>query len=373
MIIKVLEVSLLSSIIGNKLKVNLFGESHGDGIGVVIDGLPPGIKLNLDSINMQMRRRAPGKSDFSSARREKDSYKILSGFFESKTTGTPLCAVIFNEDVKSEDYSVLKNKMRPGHSDYSGHVKYQGFNDYRGGGHFSGRLTAPLLFAGSIAMQLLEEKGIYIVSRIKSIYNIEDDTPAVLSVNEIQALRNMSFPVISEDKLNQMQQAITSAKNIGDSLGGVAETYIINIPSGYGEPFFDSVESRLSHMIFSIPAVKGIEFGAGFKITELTGSEANDEFYISKNKIMTRTNNSGGLLGGITNGMPIIFRTAIKPTASVSVLQNTVDISTMKNTTLNITGRHDPCIVPRALPVIEGAAALAMLDLMLERDGELWT
>lgn len=362
----------MSSIIGNKLKVNLFGESHGDGIGVVIDGLPPGIKLDLDYVDMQMKRRAPGNSDFSSTRREKDSYRILSGFFENKTTGTPLCAVIFNEDIKSEDYNDLKCKMRPGHSDYSGHVKYQGFNDYRGGGHFSGRLTAPLLFAGSIAMQLLEEKGIYIGSRIKSIYNINDDTSSDLSVNEIQALRSMILPVISDDKLLQMQQAITSAKSRGDSLGGVVETHIINIPSGYGEPFFDSVESRLSHMIFSIPAVKGIEFGAGFKIAELTGSESNDEFYVNNNKIMTRTNNNGGLLGGITNGMPIIFRTAIKPTASVSVLQNTVDICTMKNTTLNISGRHDPCIVPRALPVIDGAAALAMLDLILERDGELW-
>jgi chorismate synthase len=373
MIIKALEVLLLSSITGNKLKVSLFGESHGEGIGVVIDGLPPGIKLDLDYIDIQMERRAPGKSDFTSARREKDTYKILSGFFENKTTGTPLCAVIFNEDIKSEDYSELKNKMRPGHSDYSGHVKYQGYNDYRGGGHFSGRLTAPLLFAGSIALQLLEDKGIYIGSRIKSIYNIKDETTFDLSVNEIQTLKSMNFPVISKDKLSQMQQAITSAKNKGNSLGGVVETHIINIPSGYGEPFFDSVESRLSHIIFSIPAVKGIEFGAGFKITELTGSEANDEFYVKNNKIVTKTNNNGGLLGGITNGMPIIFNTAIKPTASVSILQDTVDISNMKNTTLNITGRHDPCIVPRVIPVIEGAAALAMLDLILERNGELWT
>lgn len=357
---------------GNKLKISIFGESHGEGIGVVIDGLPPGIKLDLNYINMQMNRRAPGQNDFTSARREKDSYKIFSGFFENKTTGTPLCAVIFNEDIKSKDYSELKTKIRPSHSDYTGFVKYQNNNDYRGGGHFSGRLTAPLLFAGSIAMQILESKNIFIGSRIKSIYNIVDESPTELNEKEFIKLRNMSFPVISEDKQAQMQQAIMSAREEGNSVGGVIETYIINIPAGYGEPFFDSVESRLSHMIFSIPAVKGIEFGAGFKITELTGIEANDEFFISNSKIMTRTNNNGGVLGGITNGMPIIFRTAIKPTASIASAQNTVDISTMKNTTLKVDGRHDPCIVPRALPVIEGAAALSMLDLMLERNGELW-
>lgn len=358
---------------GNKLKVSLFGESHGDGIGVVIDGLPPGIELNLNYIDMQMKRRAPGQNDFTSLRKEKDTYKILSGFFENKTTGTPLCAVIFNEDIKSKDYSELKTKIRPGHSDYTGFVKYENSNDYRGGGHFSGRLTAPLLFAGSIAMQILESRDIFIGSRIKSIYNAVDETQPNFNVNEVNILRNMSFPVITEEKQLQMQQAIMSAKEKGNSVGGVIETYIINMPAGYGEPFFDSVESRLSHMIFSIPSVKGIEFGAGFKISELTGTEANDEFYVSNNKVLTRTNNNGGILGGITNGMPIIFRTAIKPTASVASIQNTVDVSTMENTTINVVGRHDPCIVPRAIPVIEGAAAMVILDLMLERNGELWT
>lgn len=363
----------MSSMTGNKLKVSLFGESHGDGIGVVIDGLPPGIELNLNYIDMQMKRRAPGQNDFTSLRKEKDTYKILSGFFENKTTGTPLCAVIFNEDIKSKDYSELKTKIRPGHSDYTGFVKYENSNDYRGGGHFSGRLTAPLLFAGSIAMQILESRDIFIGSRIKSIYNAVDETQPNFNVNEVNILRNMSFPVITEEKQLQMQQAIMSAKEKGNSVGGVIETYIINMPAGYGEPFFDSVESRLSHMIFSIPSVKGIEFGAGFKISELTGTEANDEFYVSNNKVLTRTNNNGGILGGITNGMPIIFRTAIKPTASVASIQNTVDVSTMENTTINVVGRHDPCIVPRAIPVIEGAAAMVILDLMLERNGELWT
>lgn len=362
----------MSSIIGNKLKVSIFGESHGEGIGVVIDGLPSGIELDMKYIDSQMKRRAPGQNSISTQRKETDSYKIISGLFENKTTGTPLCAIIYNEDKNSKDYSELKTKMRPGHSDYTGYIKYKGFNDYRGGGHFSGRLTAPLMFAGSIAMQMLEQKNIYVISRIKSIYNISDDIEFNLNEGELKNLRNLSFPVISENKNKQMQDAILDAKNKGNSLGGIVETYVTNIPPGYGEPFFDSIESKISHMIFSIPAVKGIEFGAGFKITELTGIEANDEFYIDDNKVVTRTNNSGGILGGITNGMPIVFRTAIKPTASISASQNTVDILKKENTALNISGRHDPCIVPRALPIIEGAAALAIIDLMLERDGETW-
>lgn len=362
----------MSSIIGNKLKVSLFGESHGEAIGVVIDGLPSGIELNLNYIKSQMLRRSPGQNNISTSRKENDSFNILSGFFENKTTGTPLCALIINEDTKSKDYNELKTKMRPGHSDYTGYIKYQGHNDYRGGGHFSGRLTAPLLFAGSIAMQILESKNIFIGSRIKSIYDIIDNTKLEMNENEIKNLRNMDFPVINEQKQNQMQAAIINAKEEGNSLGGIIETYVINVPAGYGEPFFDSVESKISHLIFSIPAVKGIEFGEGFNISKLTGKEANDEFVINNNKIITKTNNNGGILGGITNGMPVVFCTAIKPTASISITQNTVDISKMENAILSVHGRHDPCIVPRALPVIEGAAALVILDLMLERDGELW-
>ena len=362
----------MSSIIGNKLKVSLFGESHGEAIGVVINGLPSGINLNLNYIKTQMLRRSPGQNSISTSRKESDSFSILSGFFENKTTGTPLCALIMNEDTESKDYSELKTKMRPGHSDYTGYIKYQAYNDYRGGGHFSGRLTAPLLFAGSIAMHILESKNIFIGSRIKSIYDVIDDTKLEMNEQEIMNLRNMDFPVINEQKQKQMQSAIINAKETGNSLGGIIETYIINVPAGYGEPFFDSVESKISHMIFSIPAVKGIEFGEGFNITKLTGKEANDEFVLNNNKIITKTNNSGGILGGITNGMPIVFRTAIKPTASISMTQNTVDINEMKNTNLTIHGRHDPCIVPRALPVIESAAALVILDLMLERDGEIW-
>ena len=362
----------MSSMIGNKLKISIFGESHGAGIGVVIDGLPSGFAVDLDYINHQMKRRAPGESILSTPRREDDEFKILSGFFRGKTTGTPLAAIIYNNDKKSEDYSELKNVLRPGHSDYTGYIKYSFYNDYRGGGHFSGRLTAPLLFAGSIAMQLLESKNIFIGSHIKSIYNINDDDAENIEIELIKTLRKMNFPVISSEKGNIMTDSIIEQKKSGNSLGGIVETFIINVPAGYGEPFFDSIESKISHMIFSIPAVKGIEFGAGFKITELTGKEANDEFIMADNKIITAKNNNGGILGGISNGMPITFKTAIKPTPSIPCAQNTVDISLMKNTVINIKGRHDPCIVPHAVPVIEGAAALVILDLILERDGEKW-
>jgi chorismate synthase len=362
----------MSSVTGNKLKVSIFGESHGKGIGVVIDGLPPGVELDLNFIDCQMKRRAPGQSSITTERKEKDSYTILSGLFKDKTTGTPLCALIQNEDTNSKSYDKIKAKMRPGHSDYTGYVKYKGFNDYRGGGHFSGRLTAPLLFAGSVAMQILEIKNIFIGGRIKSIYNITDDSKPNLSEYEIKKLRNMNFPVICPGIKEEMLYTISKVKNEGNSVGGVIETYVINVPAGYGEPFFDSVESKISHIVFSIPAVKGIEFGTGFEITQFTGKETNDQFYVKNNKILTKTNNSGGILGGITNGMPIVFKTAVKPVSSIACTQNTVDISKMENTVLNVTGRHDPCIVPRAVPVVESAAALALLDLILERDGEIW-
>lgn len=362
----------MSSIIGNKLKVSIFGESHGESIGVIIDGLPSGFAIDFNYINQQMQRRLPGRSTLSTPRDEADEYNILSGFFQGKTTGTPLSAIIHNKDKKSEDYRELKNLLRPGHSDYTGYIKYSSYNDYRGGGHFSGRLTAPLLFAGSIAMQILESKDIYIGSHIKSIYTINDNDLENVDVETIINLRKMNFPVISSEKEKLMTDSIIEQKEKGNSLGGIVETFVINVPAGYGEPFFDSIESKISHMIFSIPAVKGVEFGAGFKITELTGKEANDEFKIANNIITAVTNNNGGILGGISNGMPIIFKTAIKPTPSILLEQKTVNISSMENTVINIKGRHDPCIVPRVVPVIEGACALVILDLIMERDGEKW-
>lgn len=363
----------MSSMIGNKLKVSIFGESHGGAIGVVIDGLPSGLEIDTNFIESQMERRAPGKDSFSTTRKESDKPNIVSGLFEGKTTGSPLCAVILNEDTRSKDYFYLKSVMRPGHADYTGHVKYSGFNDYRGGGHFSGRLTAPLLFAGAMAMHILENyKGIFIGTRIKKIYNIDDNSIFEENPETIMNMKNMDFPVIDQQAKNLMQQEILKAKEEGDSVGGVAETIILNIPAGYGEPFFDSVESKISHMIFSIPAVKGIEFGQGFNITNMRGSESNDPYYTQDGNVYLKSNNNGGILGGITNGMPVVFRTAIKPTPSISKLQETINISTMENTTLQINGRHDPCIVQRAIPVIDAAAALVVLDIIMEREGELF-
>ncbi|CAM2899999.1 chorismate synthase [Hathewaya histolytica] len=364
----------MSGVIGNKLKLSIFGESHGEGIGIVIDGLPAGVELNLEFIKFQMKRRAPGRSKLTTPRHEADMFNILSGVFEGKTTGTPLCAVIFNKDTKSKDYSQLKSKMRPSHSDYPAKEKYLGFNDYRGGGHFSGRITAPLVFAGAIAIKLLESKGIYLGSHIKSIYNIEEEFFDFknLDKNLFLNLRHKEFPVMDEHKGILMKDEILKGRGELDSRGGIIEIATINLPVGLGSPFFDSVESRLSHMIFSVPGVKGIEFGSGFNITKLKGSEANDPYGIDNGKIVTLKNNNGGVVGGLTTGMPLIFRVAIKPTSSIGISQDTVDIEKFEEVKLEVKGRHDPCIVPRAVPVIESVTALTILDLILEREGEVW-
>ncbi|MFD3156610.1 chorismate synthase [Haloimpatiens sp. FM7330] len=359
----------MSAVWGNNIKITIFGESHGNGIGIVIDGLYPGIKLDLDYIKREMKRRAPGKNKLSTPRKEGDEFEILSGFFNETTTGTPLCAIIRNNNTKSKDYSKLKNLMRPGHADYTGFVKYKGFNDYRGGGHFSGRITAPLVFAGAIAKQILLSKNIIIGSHIKSIKDMEDDSlnPICINENELKKLAEKEFAVLNEEKGKQMQKIILDAKDEGDSVGGVVECGVINLPQGLGNPFFDSVESMLAHMLFSIPAVKGVEFGAGFDLSEMNGSKANDEFYYEDNEVKTYTNNNGGILGGITNGMPLIFRCAFKPTPSISKSQKTIDIEKMTNSELNVIGRHDPCIVQRAVPVVEAAAAITILDLIYDK------
>lgn len=362
----------MSGIIGNNIKLSIFGESHGNAIGITIDGLKPGIKLDLEYIRQQMNRRVPGTSEFTTPRKEKDDFRILSGYFNGRTTGTPLCAIIMNEDKHSKDYEKTKNLMRPGHADFTGFVKYNGFNDYRGGGHFSGRITAPLVLAGSICRKVLEDRGIFIGSHIKSIGDIVDDfkeknlfSAVSIEKDKLMELSRSKFPVIDNASAEKMKNAIIEAKAEGDSVGGVIETAIINIPPGIGEPFFDSVESILSHLLFSIPAVKGVEFGEGFAMTSMPGSKANDEYYMDDNSaIKTRTNNNGGILGGITNGMPVIFRTAIKPTASILKAQKTVDIEKKENAEINIQGRHDPCIVIRAVPVVEAVSAIGILDLM---------
>ena len=340
----------MSGMWGSKIKLSIFGESHGNAIGITIDGLPAGFSIDMDKIMMEMARRAPGKSSLSTPRKESDIPEILSGYFEGKTTGTPLCAIIRNSNTKSKDYSKLKDVMRPGHADYTGAVRYKGFNDYRGGGHFSGRITAPLVFAGAINS----------IGKIKDCSFLESD----ISDELLNSFKEKELPLINTKLEDEMRQEILSARSSGDSIGGTIECAILGVSPGIGDPFFDSVESTLAHLMFSVPAVKGIEFGKGFDISKMRGSEANDEYYLENGNIKTKTNNNGGILGGITNGMPIIFNVAIKPTASIFKEQNAVNIVTMEETTLCIEGRHDPCIVQRALPVIEAVAAIGITELM---------
>ncbi|MCY6485008.1 chorismate synthase [Clostridium aestuarii] len=354
----------MSGVWGNNIKLSIFGESHGKGIGITIDGLKPGIEINLEDINKEMKRRAPGKNKLSTPRKEKDEFEILSGYFNNKTTGTPLCAFIKNSNQHSKDYEKTKNFMRPGHADYTGKIRYDGFNDYRGGGHFSGRLTAPLVFAGAVAKQILKKKGIIIGSHIKSIGNIEEGYFDEVNINQqiLEELKNKEFAVMDDKKGLEMQKKILRAKENMDSVGGVIECAVLDLPQGIGSPFFYSIESVLSHLLFSVPAVKGVEFGAGFNIAQMKGSEANDEFYIENNNVKTYTNNNGGILGGITNGMPLIFRAAFKPTPSIGKSQRTINVETNENTTIEVEGRHDPCIVQRAVPVVEAVAAIGILE-----------
>ena len=360
----------MSGITGKNFQISIFGESHGEALGITLNGLPAGFKLDMDLVKKEMARRAPGKNEFSTKRKEKDEAEIISGFFEGKTTGSPLTALIKNTNTVSKDYSSIKTKPRPSHADYPASIKYAGSNDYRGGGHFSGRITAAIVFAGAVAKQLLMQNEIYIASHILSIENIKDQAfdYANIERESLEELLEMDFPVISAEKGEQMKQAILAAKEEGDSVGGIVETVILNKIVGIGEPFFDSVESRLSSLLFSIPAVKGVEFGSGFELTKLRGSKANDELYIENGEIKTYTNHNGGIQGGLSNGMPIIFKTALKPTPSISKIQRTVDIEKGENVTLKIEGRHDPCIVQRAVPVVESMAAIAILDLLMENN-----
>jgi len=356
----------MSGVWGRSIRYSIFGESHGAALGIVIDGLMPGIKLDLDEIKFEMGRRSPGNSEWSTPRREEDNFEIISGFFNDMTTGAPLCAVIKNTNVRSKDYDKVKNVMRPGHADYTANIKYNGFNDYRGGGHFSGRITAGLVFAGAVSKQILYKYDIVIGSDIYKIGNINDRPFDKVNVNAdiLKDLRLKPFPVIDEEKGAGMRKLILQSRCEMDSVGGVVEAAIVNVPPGIGEPFFDSLESTLSHLLFSIPAVKGVEFGEGFNIASMKGSEANDELQYNGHKVKTLTNNNGGILGGITNGMPVVFRAAFKPTPSIAKPQNTIDIKKKENTKIEIVGRHDPCIVPRVLPVVEAAAAMAVLDLL---------
>lgn len=352
---------------GNKITVTIFGESHGTAIGAVLDGLPAGEAIDWDAVRLEMARRAPGKNPLSTARSEKDAFTIDSGYFQGHTTGTPLCMRIVNGDQHSKDYDQLRHIMRPGHADYSGKIRYGGYNDYRGGGHFSGRLTAPLVFAGAVASQILARHGIYIGSHILQIGNVKECSFSPLGEEKttLQQLKTQNLPVLDTNQAAVMEQEILTAKQQQDSIGGSIECIIQGMPAGIGEPFFDSVESQLSHMMFSIPAVKGIEFGDGFALAAMRASQANDAFYYEQGQVKTKTNHNGGINGGITNGMPILFRLAIKPTPSISQPQETIDTDTQQNCMLEITGRHDPCIVQRAVPVVEAAAAWTILDMYL--------
>ncbi len=357
----------MSGMWGNKLKISIFGESHGAGIGITIDGLPSGVKIDMEEVLKEMARRAPGKSRLSTARKEGDKPEILSGFFEGKTTGTPLCAVIRNSDQHSKDYGKLKDLMRPGHADYPGYIRYKGFNDYRGGGHFSGRITAPLVFAGAVCKQILTSRGINIGAHVKSIGQVYDKGFAEVELTKelLDSLKVNELPLLCPEKEELMRNTILEARSDCDSVGGTIECTVIGINAGIGNPFFDSVESTLAHLMFSVPAVKGIEFGRGFEMSELRGSECNDEYYYDGDEVKTYTNNNGGITGGITNGMPILFKVGIKPTPSIAKKQRTIDIAEKKDSELVIEGRHDPCIVQRAVPVIEAVTAIGILDLIL--------
>lgn len=350
---------------GNTFTISIFGESHGEAIGVVIDGLAAGIALNLDYIRQRMSQRQ-AKGRISTQRHEPDEIQIISGWFEGHTTGTPLTILIQNTNTRSKDYEKTRYRLRPSHADYTAFAKYDGYQDFRGGGHFSGRLTAPLVAAGAIAQQILEQKGIYIGSHILHCHGASDiafSQEETMLKEQICKLNNEDFPVLDEESAKNIYAIMEEAANQGDSVGGIIETAVAGFPSGIGEPFFDSIESILSHLLFSVPAVKGVQFGLGFGFSDLYGSQANDPFYYKDGKIKTKTNHNGGINGGISNGMPIVLQSVVKPTASIYKEQDTVDYQSKEAVKLQIQGRHDPAILHRARVVIDSVCAIGLLDL----------
>lgn len=360
----------MSNSFGKKFKVTVFGQSHSEMMGVVIDGIPSGIKINRDLINHELYRRKPGKNKYSTPRNEDDSYSIVSGLVDGYTCGSALCALIKNENFRNKDYSNIKFNPRPSHADYPAFVKYSGFNDINGGGQFSGRLTAPLTIAGAIAKDLLKRKGIVVASHIKSIYKINDDCIDINNVdfNSLEKTVFKEFPVINDNAGKKMMELIERTGQNKDSVGGIIEVAVRGLPVGVGEPLYDSMESRISSAVFSVPGVRAIEFGLGFEAANLFGSEHNDEYYLDKGHVKTITNNHGGVIGGLSTGMPLIFRVAIKPTSSIGKEQKTVNLKTFEDSILKVEGRHDPCIVPRAVPVIEAVCAISILDLLMLGD-----
>lgn len=353
----------MSSTYGEHLKLSIFGQSHGAGIGMVLDGIPAGLGVDLAALRAFLARRAPGQNAYSTPRKEADAPEFLSGLEEGTTCGAPIAAVIRNTNTRSGDYANLKECPRPGHADYTAQIKYHGYQDAAGGGHFSGRLTAPLCIAGGLCKQWLERKGIVISAHIAMIADIWDTPFNPVSPETDRVLS--PFPTLDAGEGEQMQACIAQAKENLDSVGGIVECAVTGLPAGLGEPMFGGMEGRLAQMLYGIPAVKGVEFGAGFGVASLRGSQSNDPFRVEDGKIVTQTNNCGGILGGITDGMPLIFRAAFKPTPSIAQAQKSVRLSTLEECTLEVRGRHDPCIVPRAVPVVESAAAIVLMDMLL--------
>lgn len=359
----------MSSEFGNTLRIGVFGESHGRAIGVTMQNLPAGEDVDLNALEAFLDRRKPGKNALSTARHEPDRPVFLSGLLEGKTTGSPLCAIIENRDARSRDYAELADKPRPGHADYTAYLKWVGQADMRGGGHFSGRLTAPLCIAGGIAKQILARKNIFVGAHLAAVAGIADEAfPLHPTQAQFDEIAGKDFPVIDDAKGCDMQEAILAASHAGDSVGGVIECAAIGVPGGIGNPMFDGIENRLSAAIFGIPAVKGLEFGAGFAATTMHGSENNDPYRMDDaGSITTTTNHAGGILGGISTGQPIVLRVAMKPTPSIAKPQLTVSLSRMENAELIVHGRHDPCVAHRAVPVVEAVTALVLLDFLLEQ------
>ena len=361
----------MSSTYGENLKLSIFGQSHGQGIGMTLDGIPAGLPVDLEKLQQFLNRRAPGQNDWSTPRKEEDRPEFLAGLLDGYTCGAPIAAVIYNKNTRSKDYSNLHDVPRPGHADYTAQIKYGGYQDVAGGGHFSGRLTAPLCIAGGLCKQWLEEMGISIGAHIHTIYGVEDLPFHPLRPQLDQV--GTDFPVLSPESGEKMREAIAAARADGDSVGGIVECAVTGLPAGIGDPMFGGMESRIAQIVYGVPAVKMVEFGIGADVAYIYGSENNDEYTLEAEPghiVHTVTNNSGGILGGITNGMPLIFRAAIKPTPSISMPQQSISLSRMANTTLEVKGRHDPCIVPRAVPVIEAAAAIAIFDAVLARRRE---
>jgi len=355
---------LAGNTFGKEFAVTCFGESHGKCVGAIVDGCPAGLELSEKDIDKELAKRIPKKTQIVSYRREKDRSSILSGVFNGYTTNAPICVIVMNKRARPEEYELIKDTPRPGHADYPARLKYGGYNDYRGGGRFSGRITVAFVMAGAIAKKLLNQIGVKVLAFTVQIGPVRVDRPP--TIEQIQSNTYKSSVRCPDLKCTKrMKEAIERAKSLGDSLGGIVECYALNVPIGVGEPLFDSLDADIAKLLFDIPAVKGVEFGLGFKASELTGSENNDAYAIKDGKIVTLTNNAGGILGGLSTGMPIVVRAAFKPTSSISREQKTVDLDKMREEVIQVKGRHDPCVVPKAAPVVESGVAIVLADHML--------